>query len=99
MDKRYPSGILASCVIPWREDYTLDEELFRREIALTVAQTPLTYIMGTAGEGYAVGENYFPEELKGKRYYHPVARGLEIKIAEKLEHLRELDKVAARADK
>ncbi len=42
-------------------------------------------------EGYAAGENYFPEPLRGRRYYHPVARGLEQKIAEKLAHLRALD--------
>jgi len=41
---------------------------------------------------YAAGENYFPDELKGMRYYHPVDRGLEIRIREKLEHLRLLDK-------
>lgn len=40
---------------------------------------------------YAAGENYFPEELKDKRYYFPVERGLEDKIREKLERLRELD--------
>jgi putative ATPase len=42
-------------------------------------------------EAYAAGENYFPEPLTGTRYYHPVNRGLEIKIAEKLKHLQELD--------
>ena len=41
--------------------------------------------------GYAAGENYFPEELKDKVYYHPVERGLEKKIAEKLAYLRSLD--------
>ncbi|MDP2903060.1 MAG: replication-associated recombination protein A [Methylovulum sp.] len=45
-------------------------------------------------EAYAAGENYFPEELVGRHYYQPVARGLEIKISEKLRHLRELDKNA-----
>lgn len=43
-------------------------------------------------EAYAAGENYFPETLQGTEYYQPVPRGLEIKIAEKLKHLRELDK-------
>ncbi|MGR8933115.1 MAG: replication-associated recombination protein A [Gammaproteobacteria bacterium] len=43
-------------------------------------------------DAYAAGENYFPEELKGSVYYRPVSRGLEIKIAEKLKLLRELDK-------
>ncbi|MCS5565398.1 MAG: replication-associated recombination protein A [Methylococcales bacterium] len=43
-------------------------------------------------EGYAAGENYFPELLGEKCYYQPVERGLEIKIAKKLRRLRELDK-------
>lgn len=43
-------------------------------------------------EGYAAGENYFPEALKDQQYYHPVDRGLEKKIAEKLNYLRERDK-------
>jgi putative ATPase len=41
---------------------------------------------------YAAGENYLPEEIAGARYYEPVERGLELKIQEKLAHLRELDK-------
>lgn len=43
-------------------------------------------------DAYAAGENYFPDELQPRTYYHPVNRGLEIKIAEKLTQLRELDK-------
>jgi len=43
-------------------------------------------------EAYAAGENYFPDELIGTRYYQPAPRGLEIKIGEKLKHLKELDK-------
>lgn len=42
-------------------------------------------------DAYAVGERYFPEEMGERRYYHPVSRGLEIKIAEKLAQLRALD--------
>ena len=45
-------------------------------------------------EGFASGESYFPDELGEKVYYQPVERGLEIKIAEKLTHLRELNKQA-----
>jgi putative ATPase len=47
-------------------------------------------------EAYAAGETYFPEEMGERRYYKPVPRGLEIKIAEKLAHLRELDKKAGK---
>lgn len=43
-------------------------------------------------EGYAAGENYFPEPIQHTRYYHPVERGLEKKIADKLNYLRQLDK-------
>jgi len=43
-------------------------------------------------EAYVAGENYFPDQLIGTRYYQPVDRGLEIKIKEKLRHLEELDK-------
>lgn len=45
-------------------------------------------------DAYAAGENYFPERMGPKQYYHPVPRGLEIKIAEKLDRLRELDRIA-----
>jgi len=41
---------------------------------------------------YAAGEQYFPDGMKAQQYYHPVHRGLEEKIAEKLKHLRELDR-------
>lgn len=42
-------------------------------------------------EAYAAGEHYFPEEIDEQRWYQPVPRGLEIRIGEKLDHLRELD--------
>jgi putative ATPase len=47
-------------------------------------------------DAYAAGENYFPDELANTRYYYPVEQGLEIKIAEKLNRLRELDKAAGK---
>ena len=40
-------------------------------------------------DGYAAGEDYFPEEMEPRQYYHPVPRGLELKIGEKLQKLRE----------
>ena len=47
-------------------------------------------------EAYAAGESYFPESMPEQHYYQPVSRGLEIKIKEKLEHLRELDQKAGK---
>jgi putative ATPase len=45
-------------------------------------------------EGYAAGEDYFPERMHRPGYYEPVNRGLEIRIREKLARLRELDRAA-----
>ena len=42
--------------------------------------------------GYAAGESYFPDDMPEVSFYQPTERGLEAKIAEKLAHLRELDK-------
>jgi len=39
-------------------------------------------------DGFAAGESYFPDGLAAPAFYRPVARGLEIKIAEKLQVLR-----------
>ncbi|MDA0191434.1 MAG: replication-associated recombination protein A [Proteobacteria bacterium] len=50
-------------------------------------------------EGYAAGERYFPEGMTPPDWYRPVERGLEIKLGEKLAHLRELDRRAAQATK
>ena len=43
-------------------------------------------------EAYAAGESYFPDTMAPRDYYRPVPRGLEIKIGEKLERLKQLDK-------
>ena len=38
--------------------------------------------------GFAAGENYFPEGMAAPGFYRPVNRGLEIKIADKLNALK-----------
>jgi len=45
-------------------------------------------------DAFVAGENYFPDGLSGRQYYHPVDRGLEIRIAEKLARLREANRDA-----
>ena len=45
-------------------------------------------------EAYAAGEDYFPEGMPKVSWYRPTERGLEAQIAEKLAHLRELDRKA-----
>jgi putative ATPase len=41
---------------------------------------------------YAAGENYLPDGMKPPGLYEPTDRGLEAKIADKLEYLRKLDR-------
>ncbi|AYF86933.1 replication-associated recombination protein A [Pseudomonas sp. JS3066] len=43
-------------------------------------------------DAYAAGEDYFPEQLEPRSYYQPVPRGLELKIRDKLQHLKSLDR-------
>ena len=40
---------------------------------------------------YAAGENYFPDGMTPRRFYHPTERGLESKIAARLAELRKRD--------
>jgi len=43
-------------------------------------------------DAFAVGETYFPDAMGEKQYYQPVERGLEAKIKQKLDSLRELNR-------
>lgn len=43
-------------------------------------------------DAYAAGESYLPPEIHQQQWYYPESRGLEIKIADKLRHLSDLDK-------
>ncbi len=45
-------------------------------------------------DALAAGERYFPEDMAAATYYHPVPRGLEIRIREKLEDLRKRNRSA-----
>ena len=41
-------------------------------------------------DGIAYGEKYFPNDMEPRKYYHPVDRGLEIKIKDKLMRIKEI---------
>ncbi len=45
-------------------------------------------------DAFAAGETYFPETMGEKEYYQPVDRGLELKIKDKLNKLREQNRQA-----
>ncbi|WFE69816.1 replication-associated recombination protein A [Thiomicrospira sp. R3] len=45
-------------------------------------------------DAFAAGECYFPDNMVERDYYQPVERGLEIKIAAKMAHLKALNKTS-----
>lgn len=75
------------------------------EVPLHLKNAP-TQLMKTMGFGknyryahdeahaYASGESYFPEALKNACFYEPTEYGLEAKIKQRLNSLKELDKKA-----
>ncbi|MGB5279369.1 MAG: replication-associated recombination protein A [Gammaproteobacteria bacterium] len=78
-------------------------ELGTLEVPMHIRNAP-TRLMKELGHGkdyryahdeenaFAAGETYFPDDMDEKIYYQPVARGLEIKIGEKLTGLRTLNR-------
>lgn len=78
-----------------------------REVPVHLRNAP-TRLMKELGHGreyryahdephaYAAGENYFPEGMQKPGWYQPVPRGLEIRIAEKMQLLKRWDEEADR---
>jgi putative ATPase len=76
-----------------------------REVPVHLRNAP-TWLMKELGYGhdyryahdepnaYAAGETYLPEGMAEPGWYEPVPRGLEIKMAEKLQQLRQWDQEA-----
>ena len=50
-------------------------------------------------DAFAAGENYLPDGMAEPGFYRPVPRGLELRIAEKLEDLRQRNAAARQARK
>ena len=60
--KRYPSGIMSTCCIPWDSEGRFAEKVFRHGVHTTLEiGTKHVYVFGTAGEGYAVTERQFDQ--------------------------------------
>ena len=50
-------------------------------------------------DAYAAGENYFPDDMARPQFYTPTPRGLEAKIKERLDTLRELDRKSGKKNR
>lgn len=64
-EQRLPQTNLAACLLPWNERDELDVSVFEEHIedVITSGYRSL-YVMGTAGEGYAVTERVFREVVE-----------------------------------
>lgn len=60
-NKRFPSGIMATCCIPWDENDRFAERIFRLNVQHALHGTKFLYVFGTAGEGYAVTDRQYEE--------------------------------------
>jgi dihydrodipicolinate synthase/N-acetylneuraminate lyase len=92
--KRYPQTILATACIPWKEDYSFNESVFRKFVnKLKENNLKHIYLFGTAGEGYAISNcqfeeivKVFAEEMSGPGL-HPIAGLISLSVTEMKERI------------
>lgn len=62
---RYPQNNLAACMLPWTADYELDVPVFEEQVQAAVDDGyKCIYLMGTAGEGYALNNRRFKQVVE-----------------------------------
>ena len=65
IETRYPQSNLAACMLPWTEDFQLDVAKFEQHLQATLDDGyTCLYLMGTAGEGYALCEDRFRQVVE-----------------------------------
>ena len=75
-ESRYPRTILGTACVPWRADWSLDEDLFRAGVRGLIGEgMKHLYVFGTAGEGYAVSDRQFDEIT---RVFHEETRAPDV---------------------
>lgn len=62
---RYPRSNLTACMLPWTADFQLDVPLFEAQVQTAIEDGyRCLYVMGTAGEGYALSEQRFRQVVE-----------------------------------
>lgn len=65
MPPRFPQILLGAALLPWCEDFTLNELQFREHIRNIIRHGfQHIYLMGTAGEGYALTDRQFQQVVQ-----------------------------------
>lgn len=104
MEKRYPATLLCASCVPWTSDFKLDEAAFRRETEhLIEGGVKSIYILGTAGEGYAMDTKMFTEvtrvfldTCKGGEDIMPMIGIISTSMAEMIERIEIAAELGAR---
>jgi dihydrodipicolinate synthase/N-acetylneuraminate lyase len=61
---RYPRSNLAACMLPWTENFELDVPVFEQHVQEAIdGGYKNIYVMGTAGEGYALTDAQFKQAV------------------------------------
>lgn len=94
MPARFPQILLGAALLPWRDDFTLDEELFREHIQSIIQQGfRHIYVMGTAGEGYALTDQQFQQVVRifheemQQPGLHPMVGVISLSMAQVVERI------------
>src|SRR5688572_27455398 len=62
---RYPRSNLRACLLPWTASLTLDVSAFERHLQATLDDgCTCLYVMGTAGEGYALDDATYQQAVR-----------------------------------
>ncbi len=65
VETRYPRSHLAACMLPWTDDFELDVPVFDAHLQSAIdAGYRCLYLMGTAGEGYALNNRRFKQVVE-----------------------------------
>ena len=63
--QRYPQRNLAACMLPWTDDFQLNVPVFQEHVQASVDEGYQSiYLMGTAGEGYALEDAQFRQVVE-----------------------------------
>jgi len=94
MTRRFPQILLGAALLPWQEDFTLDELRFREHLRAIVREGfEHIYLMGTAGEGYALTDRQFQQvvqvfraEMQQPRL-HPMVGVISLSMGQMVERI------------
>ncbi|MBL9214010.1 MAG: dihydrodipicolinate synthase family protein [Opitutaceae bacterium] len=91
---RYPRANLAACMLPWTDQFSLDTAMFEQHVQEAIdGGYKHLYLMGTAGEGYAITDSQFRDivsrfaRLTVKPGYDPQIGVISLSMGQMIERI------------